>query len=77
MATNGKHNGNSNDGDLYHVLFSVSHIQKDVNCEVEKVRVCGTHTNLPAAKAAAHRTLFEAGYEREWFTEFDTNQGDL
>jgi len=62
---------------LYHVVFAVSHIQKDINSEVEKVRVCGTYTSLPAAKGAAHRTLFEAGYEREWFSEFDTNQQEF
>lgn len=74
MASTGNHNDNSTDDNLYHVLFSISHIQKDVNSEVEKVRVCGTYTELSAAKAAAHRTLFEAGYEQEWFTQFDTNQ---
>jgi len=57
---------------LYHVLFSMTHIPKDVNSEVEKLRVCGTYVTLEAAKAAAHRTLFEAAYEREWFTEFYT-----
>ncbi|KAI1618782.1 hypothetical protein EDD36DRAFT_42004 [Exophiala viscosa] len=64
-------NGTSNEN-LYHVLFSTSHISKDVNAEVEKVRICGTYTNLGAAKAEAHKILFEAGYEREWFTEYDT-----
>jgi len=62
---------------LYHIIFTVSHLSKDVNDRVEKVRVCGTYTNLGAAKAAAHRTLFEAGYEKEWFTEYDTKRADF
>lgn len=49
----------------------------DVNGQVEKVRVCGTYTALDAAKNAAHRVLFEAGYEKEWFTEYDTKQDDF
>lgn len=61
---------------LYHVIYTTSHLSKleDVNDQVEKVRVAGTYTNLGAAKAAAHRTLFEAGYEKEWFAEYDTQQ---
>lgn len=70
-------NGNAKAENLYHVLFSVSHIQKDINSEVEKVRVCGTYTALSAAKGAAYRTLFDAGYEREWFSEFDTKQDEF
>jgi len=62
---------------IYHVLFTVSHLQKDVNAEVQKVRVCGTYTSLEAAKAAAHRCLFDAGYEREWFTDFETKQEEF
>ncbi|KIX02597.1 uncharacterized protein Z518_08538 [Rhinocladiella mackenziei CBS 650.93] len=77
MASNGTQNGDRKAESLYHVLFSVSHIQKDVNSEVEKVRICGTYTTLPAAKAAAHKTLFEAGYEKEWFTEFDTKHEEF
>ena len=56
---------------LYHIMITQSHLSKDVNAAVEKVRVCGTYTSLPAAKAAAHRCLFDAGYEQEWFSEFD------
>lgn len=62
---------------LYHILFSTSHMQRDPNGSVEKLRVCGTFTDLKAAKAEAHKTLFEAGYEREWFTEYDTNTDDF
>src|SRR5271169_5882783 len=58
---------------LYHVMITQSHLNKDVNSVIEKVRVCGTYTSLPAAKAAAHRCLFDAGYEQEWFSEFDAN----
>jgi len=77
MASNGTSAGAANGDNLYHVLFTVSHIQKDVNSEIEKVRVCGTFTTLKAAKDAAHKTLFDAGYEKEWFTEFDTNQEEF
>ncbi|KIW67292.1 hypothetical protein PV04_06557 [Phialophora macrospora] len=62
---------------LYHVLLSTSHIPKDPNAAVEKLRVCNTFTDLKAAKAEAHKALFEAGYEREWFTEYDTNQAEF
>lgn len=72
-------NGTPKVENLYHVLFSTSHLSnlEDVNDQVEKVRVSGTYTSLGAAKAAAHRTLFEAGYEKEWFTEYDTKQDDF
>lgn len=56
---------------LYHIIVTQSHLNKDVNSTVEKIRICGTYTSLPAAKAAAHRCLFDAGYEQEWFSEFD------
>jgi hypothetical protein len=59
-------------GNLYHILLSVSHLNRDVNSDVQRLRVCGTYTSLKAAKAAAHRCLFDAGYEKEWFTTFDT-----
>jgi hypothetical protein len=62
---------------MYHILLSISDTKVDVNRQVEKLRVCGTYTNLKAAKAAAHKVLFEAGYEREWFVEYDTNQNDF
>ena len=64
---------------LYHIIFTSSHLSKltDVSDLVEKVRVCGTYTALDAAKNAAHRVLFEAGYEKEWFTEYDTKQDDF
>ncbi|KAK5190939.1 hypothetical protein LTR96_009299 [Exophiala xenobiotica] len=70
MVSNG--NGAPNGDNLYHIIFSASNSPKDVNEEVEKLRICGTFTDLKAAKVAAHKTLFEAGYEQEWFTEYDT-----
>ncbi|EXJ81115.1 hypothetical protein A1O3_07403 [Capronia epimyces CBS 606.96] len=75
MALNG--NGAPEGENLYHVVFTTTHIPKDVNGEVEKVRVVGTYTTLAAAKAAAHRTLFEAGYEREFFDDYETNQEEF
>lgn len=72
-------NGTPKVENLYHVVFSTSHLSKleDVNDSVEKVRICGTYTTLGAAKGAAHRLLFESGYQREWFVEYDTNQDDF
>ena len=57
---------------LYHVVFTIAHLSHDVFAEVEKVRVAGTYTSLKAAKAAAHRLIFDAGYEVEWFTDYLT-----
>ena len=59
---------------LYHILLVISNIKHDPNSEVQKVRVCGTYLDLDRAKAEAHRVLFEAGYEREWFTTFDAQR---
>ncbi|RHZ73297.1 hypothetical protein CDV55_101521 [Aspergillus turcosus] len=58
---------------LYHILLTTSHITKNPNNIVEKVRIPGTYTSLLAAKAAAHSCLFDAGYEREFFTEYEVN----
>lgn len=73
--------GNSDDerrfDDLYHIRITVSHLNKDVNSTVEKTRITGTYTSLAAAKAAAHRSLYDAGYEREWFPEFDVKSDDV
>ncbi|KAE8381473.1 hypothetical protein BDV26DRAFT_255274 [Aspergillus bertholletiae] len=60
--------------DLYHIILSITHISKDPNNIVEKVRVPGSYISLRAAKAAAHSCLFDAGYEREFFTEYETNK---
>ena len=77
MAPNGTSNGGPKAENLFHVLFTTSHIQKDTNSQIEKVRVCGTYTTLAAAKAEAYKTLWEAGYEREWFSEYDTKQDEF
>ncbi|GFF61438.1 hypothetical protein IFM51744_10684 [Aspergillus udagawae] len=58
---------------LYHIILATSHITKNPNNIVEKVRIPGTYTSLLAAKAAAHSCLFDAGYEREFFTEYEVN----
>jgi hypothetical protein len=58
---------------LYHIIVTISHSLKDPNNQVERLCVVGTYVTLPAAKAAAHRCLFEAGYEKEWFLQYDTH----
>ena len=60
---------------LYHVVLTSSHLEHDVNSVVQAVRICGTYSSLPTAKAFAHRCLFDAGYEQEWFTTFKTQHG--
>lgn len=57
--------------DLYSVIFTCSKLKHDPTSQMQKVRVCGTFTSLKAAKAVAHRTLFDAGYEQDWFPIFD------
>jgi hypothetical protein len=58
---------------LYHVVLTTSHMQKDPTGEIEKIRVLGTYISLPGAKVAAHTSLFDAGYEREWFTKYEAD----
>lgn len=58
---------------LYHVVFTTSNISKDPTSETEKVCITGTYTSLTSAKAAAHSCLFDAGYEREWFSQYETD----
>lgn len=70
-TSNGTSREEAKPDSLYHIMVTQSHLNKDINSKVEKIRVCGTYTSLPAAKAAAHRCLFDAGYEQEWFSEFD------
>ncbi|KFY29038.1 hypothetical protein V491_00225 [Pseudogymnoascus sp. VKM F-3775] len=62
---------------LYHIVFTTSHIQKDPNGVIEKIRIAGTYLNLEAAKAAAHTCLFDAGYEREWFSQYEVDPAAL
>ncbi|QKX63328.1 uncharacterized protein TRUGW13939_10498 [Talaromyces rugulosus] len=61
--------------DLYHILLTTSHISKNPNNVVEKVRVLGSYTSLIAAKAAAHSCLYDAGYEEEFFKTYEINPG--
>lgn len=63
----------TNPEQLYHILFITSHLQKDPNSKFQKIRILGTYISLASAKAAAHRCLFDAGYEREWFKTFHTS----
>lgn len=57
---------------LFNVVLTLTHMQKDVDMNLQGVRICGTYDSLPAAKGFAHRCLFDAGYEQEWFTTFET-----
>ena len=67
---------NNESENLFHVVLMTSHLEKDVNSKIQGVRICGTFDSLLAAKALAHRCLFDQGYEQEWFTTFKT-QHDL
>jgi hypothetical protein len=62
---------------LYHIVLTTSNIQKDPNSEIEKIRIPGTYHSLAAAKAAAHSSLFDAGYEREWFSQYEVDPAVL
>ncbi len=57
---------------LFNVVLTLTHMQKDVDMNLQGVRVCGTYDSLQTAKGFAHRCLFDAGYEQEWFTTFET-----
>ena len=54
----------------YHILITSSHLTKDPTQQIEKLRIIGTYDSLPLAKAAAHRALFDAGYEAEFFKAY-------
>ncbi|KAJ9664775.1 hypothetical protein H2198_000121 [Neophaeococcomyces mojaviensis] len=58
---------------LFHVLLTTSHFAHDPNNQVEKVRIVGSYDSLKHAKTAAHRCLFEAGYQREWFEQYEVD----
>ncbi|EAW13295.1 uncharacterized protein ACLA_017420 [Aspergillus clavatus NRRL 1] len=62
----------SNTRELFHILLTTSHLNKNPNNVIEKVRIPGSYTSLQAAKAAAYSCLFAAGYEKEWFTSYET-----
>lgn len=56
---------------LYHIILTTSYIQRDPNSEIEKICIPGTYDSLIAAKAPAYSCLFEATYEREWFSKYE------
>ncbi|PWY72159.1 hypothetical protein BO94DRAFT_539283 [Aspergillus sclerotioniger CBS 115572] len=58
---------------LYHVLLTTTHINKNPNNIIETLRIPGTYTSLLAAKAAAHSCLYDAGYERDFFPTYETS----
>ncbi|KAL3442044.1 hypothetical protein BJX65DRAFT_287670 [Aspergillus insuetus] len=62
---------------LYHVLLTTSHIGKNPNNVIERLRVPGTYTSLLQAKVAAHSCLYEAGYEREFFETYEVTPGHV
>ncbi|KAJ5293575.1 hypothetical protein PENANT_c002G07576 [Penicillium antarcticum] len=57
---------------VYHVILMMSQ-SKGSSGQNEKIRILGTYTSVGKAKDAAHRSLFESGYERAWFSTFETN----
>lgn len=57
---------------IYHVMLMTSE-KKGLGGKREKIRIIGTYTSVRKAKEAAHRCLFDSGYEREWFSTFETN----
>lgn len=56
---------------VYHVILMNSPSKGSAR-QSEKVRILGTYTSVGKAKDAAHRCLFDCGYEREWFPTFET-----
>ncbi|KAH8702549.1 hypothetical protein BGW36DRAFT_356664 [Talaromyces proteolyticus] len=76
MTVNSTISGNSQPEQLYHILFIISHLQKDPNGKYQKLRIPGTYISLASAKSAAHQCLFDAGYEREWFETYETSQAN-
>ena len=57
---------------VYHVMLAISQT-KAPGGQTEKMRVLGTYTSLRKAKEAAYCSLFNCGYEREWFSTFETS----
>lgn len=76
-STQNTSTGNVEAENLYHVVLATSHIQRDPNSEIEKIRIPGTYHSLAAAKAAAHSCLFDGGYEREWFSQYEVDPAAL
>ena len=58
-------------------MIAQSLLKKDPNDAIPAPRICGTYTSLSTAKAVAHRAIFDAGYLRECFTEFDVREADI
>ncbi|PYH89605.1 hypothetical protein BO71DRAFT_336331 [Aspergillus ellipticus CBS 707.79] len=58
---------------LYHVLLTITRMEKNPNNIIEALRIPGTYTSLRTAKAAAHSCLYSAGYERDFFTTYETS----
>lgn len=57
---------------VYHVMLAVSQ-SKAPDGQTENVRILGTYTSISKAKEAARCDLFNSGYEREWFSTFETS----
>lgn len=56
---------------VHHVLLMNSPSRSSAR-QSEKVRILGTYMTPKQAKDAAHLSLFDSGYEREWFQTFET-----
>ncbi|EEA25128.1 hypothetical protein TMatcc_006646 [Talaromyces marneffei ATCC 18224] len=59
---------------LFHVLYISYHLQNDPNAVIQKLRVIGSYTSLDAAKTAAYSCLYDAGYSKSWFTQYDVHR---
>lgn len=57
---------------VYHVMLMTSQLTGPSG-PTEKIRILGTYSSVVKAKDAAHRCLFDSGYEREWFPTFETD----
>jgi len=66
MAANGETSES-----LFHIKRTLINLKKDRTGSVQEVDIKGTYTNLAAAKAAAKETLFNEGYEREFFSTYE------
>lgn len=67
-------NTNATDGApecVHHLILMNSPSQGSAR-QSEKVRILGTYMTQKQAKDAAHLSLFDSGYEREWFEAFET-----
>jgi hypothetical protein len=61
---------------LYHVKRTLIDYAKDISGATQSVDIRATFTDLAAAKSFARKALFEEGYEREWFDEYQEDVGD-